>query len=171
MDRRIEEVTLRQDAQAIPRGADRDSRLPSLDLRAGDWGGDRHRDCLNLSVPERSTEEEKRAQDGLKTERERSKSAVDPIEHANTSLQADLVTRSPEKAPLLSLTCHRVGWFLAAALLAPGWVRHPAEQPSEPLRVGVTYNIASLDPHVDTTFESLEQVCNIYEPLGALPGG
>jgi peptide/nickel transport system substrate-binding protein len=41
-------------------------------------------------------------------------------------------------------------------------------RPSGDLRVAVGYDLASLDPHLDNSFEALEQLSNVYESLVAL---
>ncbi len=42
------------------------------------------------------------------------------------------------------------------------------EAPPTVLHIGFPYDLASFDPHVSSTFESLEQTSNVYEPLVAL---
>lgn len=42
---------------------------------------------------------------------------------------------------------------------------------SEELRVAVSYEIASIDPHADNSLEAFEQLANVYEPLVALDRG
>jgi len=59
---------------------------------------------------------------------------------------------------------------LAAALIALGLgcSRGPAADSVGDLRVAVSYELASLDPHVDNSLEAFEQLSNVYEGLVAL---
>lgn len=62
-----------------------------------------------------------------------------------------------------------VGW-LGVALLAAGFgcsPGGPAKPPGE-LRVAVSYELASFDPHANNSLEAFEQISNVYEPLIAL---
>src|SRR5512139_2229214 len=51
-------------------------------------------------------------------------------------------------------------------LLAGGCARRAPEGPE--LQVALAYELRSLDPHREDTFEALETVSNVYEPLVAL---
>lgn len=64
------------------------------------------------------------------------------------------------------------GW-LAAAVLSLGFGCSPGgpAQPPAELRVAVSYELASIDPHADNSLEAFEQISNVYEPLIALDRG
>jgi len=59
------------------------------------------------------------------------------------------------------------------ALLALGFAcsRSPSAPPPAELRVAVSYELGSFDPHADSSLEAFEQVSNVYEPLVALDRG
>ena len=65
-----------------------------------------------------------------------------------------------------------LGW-LGVAFLAfwPGCSRSGPAEPSGGLRVAVSYEIASIDPHVDNSLESFEQLSNVYDSLITLDRG
>jgi peptide/nickel transport system substrate-binding protein len=58
--------------------------------------------------------------------------------------------------------------WLALAALAPAACRregpHPAAPPA-PVRIGLTYDLHTLDPHQEGTIASLAVLSNVYEPL------
>ena len=60
-----------------------------------------------------------------------------------------------------------LGLTLAGALLVFGSACPRPTGPPGDLRVAVGYELASLDPHLDNSFESFSQLSNIYESLAA----
>lgn len=70
------------------------------------------------------------------------------------------------REPRRSLAC--LGLLLAAAPLALGCSRGRTADRAGYLRVAVSYDVASLDPHQENTLETFEQLSNVYEPLVGL---
>jgi peptide/nickel transport system substrate-binding protein len=60
-----------------------------------------------------------------------------------------------------------LGLSLATTLLVSGCARR-TDAPDGVLRIAFTYDLASLDPHVENSFETFEQVSNIYDALVTL---
>lgn len=78
----------------------------------------------------------------------------------------------PAKAAVARSDRPFVGWLGVVALsLAPGCSSEGPAQPQAELRVAVSYELASLDPHADNSLEAFEQTSNVYEPLIALDHG
>ncbi|MBX7183953.1 MAG: hypothetical protein K1Y01_02310 [Vicinamibacteria bacterium] len=67
------------------------------------------------------------------------------------------------------------GWLVVVVVvalsLASGCSPQGPAQPQAELRVAVSYELASLDPHIDNSLEAFEQTSNVYEPLIVLDRG